>query len=253
MKLEKRTILITGGTSGIGRELAKQLLGRRNTVIVTGRDQAKIDAVNKELPTLHTFKSDVSDASAIAVLHENILARFPELDTLVNNAGIMRNLNLDQKRDLIDVTREIEINFCGPVRMIQQFLPHLKLRQDALIINVTSGLAFVPFPASPIYCATKAAMHSFTQSLRIQLRGTGVTAIELAPPGVETPLFRGEFAEETKRQKAMDVETLAKRAIEGIETGSLEIRPGLSNFLKAMSRIAPTLMLNQLTKLTRYN
>jgi uncharacterized oxidoreductase len=248
MKLEKRTILITGGTSGIGLELAKQLLQRGNTVIVTGRDQEKLDAATQALPGVHTFKSDVSDPEAIAALHNRVLAQFPALDTLINNAGIMRNLNLNQDRGLNDVTHEIEINLSGPVRMVQKFLPHLKTRQGALIVNVSSGLAFIPLPLSPVYCATKAAIHSFTQSLRVQLDGTSVTVIELAPPAVETPLLRGEFAEEMKREKGMDVKILAKRAIVGIESGKLEIRPGLSNLLKAMSRIAPQFMLKQMAK-----
>jgi uncharacterized oxidoreductase len=149
------------------------------------------------------------------------------------------------------VAREIEINLSGPVRMIQQFLPHLKTRPSALIVNVSSGLAFVPFPVSPVYCATKAAIHSYTQSLRVQLEGTGVTVIELAPPGVETPLFRGEFAQETQGQKPMPVDVLAARAIAGIEAGKLEIRPGLSNVLKLMSRIAPEFMLKQMAKMSR--
>jgi uncharacterized oxidoreductase len=248
MKLEKRTVLITGGTSGIGLELAKQLLQRGNTVIVTGRDQEKLDAANRALSGVHSFKSDVSDPGEIAALHESVLAQFPALDTLINNAGIMRNLNLNQDRSPNDVTREIEINLSGPVRMIQQFLPHLKTRKGALIINVSSGLAFIPLPLSPVYSATKAAIHSFTQSLRVQLDGTGVTVVELAPPAVETPLLRGEFAEEMKGEKGMDVKILAKHAIASVEAGKLEIRPGLSNLLKAMSRIAPQFMFKQMAK-----
>jgi uncharacterized oxidoreductase len=251
MKLNQKTILITGGTSGIGLELARQLLQRGNTVIVTGRDQQRLDAAERALPGVHTFQSDVSDPGAIASLHDCALARFPALDTLINNAGIMRNLDMNQDRALDDVTREIEINLSGPVRMVQQFLPHLKTRKAALIVNVSSGLAFVPFPASPVYCATKAAIHSFTQSLRVQLAGTGVTVVELAPPGVETPLYRGEFAEEMRGQKGMDVTILAGQALAGIEAGDLEIRPGLSNVLKAMSRIAPQFMLGQMVKMTK--
>ena len=249
MEMQKRTVLITGGTSGIGRELAQQLLERDNTVIVTGRDQTKLDATKRALPGLHTFKSDVSDPAAVLALQEGVLAEFPALDTLINNAGIMRNLNLNRSRDLKDVTREIDINFSGPVRMIQQFLPHLKSRKGALIVNVSSGLAFIPMPISPIYCAAKAAIHSFTQSLRVQLEGTGVSVIELAPPGVETPLFRGEFAEEMKGQKGMDVTVLVRKAILGIEAGNPEIRPGLSNVLKLMSRIAPGFMFKQMAKM----
>ncbi len=251
MQLANKTILITGGTSGIGMELARQLLAKANTVIVTGRDQARLDAARQTLPGLHIFQSDVADPAAITALHAAVLAQFPALDTLINNAGIMRNLNLNQPRDLTDVTREIETNLSGPVRMVQQFLPHLKTRPGALIVNVSSGLAFIPFPISPVYSATKAAMHSFTQSLRIQLRGTGVTVVELAPPGTETPLFRDEFQQELKGQKGMDVKILASRAIAGIEAGKLEIRPGLANVLKTMSRLAPNLMLNQMAKMSQ--
>ena len=251
MKLENKTVLITGGTSGIGLELAKQLHQRGATVIITGRDQDRLDAAKRMLSGLHTVKSDVSDPSAIAALRANLIAQFPTLDTLINNAGIMRNLNFGRDGYLHDVTREIEINLSGPVRMIQEFLPHLKTREGALIVNVSSGLAFVPFPAAPIYCATKAAIHSFTQSLRAQLDGSGVTIIELAPPAVETPLLRGEFAEEMRGQKGMDVKALAARAIAGIEAGRLEIRPGLSNVLKVMSRVAPHFMFKQLAKMAK--
>ena len=250
MKLENRTVLITGGTSGIGLELAKQLLGRGNTVIVTGRDRAKVEATERALPGVHAFESDVSDPEAIAALHDRVLARFPALDTLVNNAGIMRNLDLNEDRDPNDVTREIDTNLSGPVRMVQRFLPHLKTREGALIVNVSSGLAFVPLPMSPVYSATKAAIHSFTQSLRVQLGGTGVTVVELAPPPVETKLFRGEFEAETRGQKAMDPAVLVRKAIAGIEAGRSEIRPGLSNVLKVMSRIAPQLMLRQLARVS---
>ena len=220
-------------------------------MLVTGRDHDKLAAAKRTLPGVHTFQSDVSEPAAIAALHADVLARFPTLDTLVNNAGIMRNLNLNQERDLTDVTREIEVNLSGPVRMVQQFLPHLKTRVGAVIVNVSSGLAFVPLPISPVYCATKAALHSFNQSLRVQLDGTGVTVIELAPPAVETTLFRGEFAAEMKGQKPMDAGVLAAKAIAGIEAGRLEIRPGLSNVLKTMSRVAPGFMLRQLVKMSR--
>lgn len=250
MKLTKRTILITGGTSGIGLEMAKQLLSRDNIVIVTGRDQSRLDQAKRVLPSLHTIKSDVSDPAAIISLQADVLARFPALDVLINNAGIMRNLNLNDNRGLEDVTREIEINLSGPVRMVQQFLPHLKSRKESLIVIVSSGLAFIPLPVSPIYSATKAALHSYTQSLRVQLKGTRVIAVELAPPGTETPLFRGEFDAEMKGQKGMDVSVLVRKAIAGIEAGKPEIRPGLSNVLKFMSRVAPHFMLGQLVRMS---
>jgi uncharacterized oxidoreductase len=133
--------------------------------------------------------------------------------------------------------------------MVQQFLPHLKTRPDALIVNISSGLAFIPLPISPVYCATKTAIHSYTQSFRSQLDGTSVTVVELAPPGTEIPLFRGEFAAEMEGQKGMSVELLVKQAIAGIEAGKLEIRPRLSNVLKIMSRIAPQFMLKQMANM----
>lgn len=251
MTLNGKTILITGGTSGIGLALAKELLGRGNTVLVTGRDQGRLDAARQALPGLHAFQSDVSDPDAILALREVVLEGFPGLDMLVNNAGIMRNLDLNRDRGLRDVTREIEVGLCGPIWMVQAFLPHLRTRKGALIVNVSSGLAFVPLPLAPVYCAAKAAMHSFSQSLRMQVARTGVAVVELAPPPVETPLFRGEFAEEMKGEKAMDAGVLARKAVAGIEAGKLEVRPGVSNLLKAMSRVAPQLMLKQMGKMSR--
>ena len=251
MKLSNKTVLITGGASGIGFELAKQLLSRGNEVIVTGREQSRLDQAKSSLPGLHTLASDVSDPRAIGTLYDSVIARFPALNVLINNAGIMRNINLSQERGLNDVTREIDINLSGPVRMVQQFLPHLKAMQEALIVNISSGLAFIPMPASPVYSATKAAIHSYTQSLRAQLQGSGVTVVELAPPGTETPLLRREFEAEMKGQKGMDVTALVNKAIAGIEAGRLEVRPGLSNVLQAMSRIAPQFMLKQMVKITQ--
>ena len=116
MKLEHRTVLITGGSSGIGLELARQLLARGNTVIVTGRDQDRLDAAEQTLRAVHAIRSDVGDPDAIAALHKDVLARFPALDTLVNNAGVMRNLKLCEARDLQDATREISGNLCGRFR-----------------------------------------------------------------------------------------------------------------------------------------
>jgi uncharacterized oxidoreductase len=251
MKLINRTILITGGTSGIGVELASELLARGNTVIVTGRNRQSLDTVQQQFPGIHVFQSDVSDPAAIASLYAVLTSQFPALDTLINNAGVMRKLDLVHDRDLVDVTREIEINFSGPVRMVQQFLPHLKTRAGALIVNVASVLAFVPMPDAPIYCATKAALRSYTRSLRVQLAGTNVTVVELAPPAVGTPMLADDFSEAMKGQKVMTVNDLVRQTITGIEGGKLEIRPGLSNILYLLERIAPRFALRQMMKRTR--
>lgn len=249
MKLKNRTVLITGGTSGIGRELARQLLALGNTVIVTGRDPQRLEQTRRDLPGVHAVASDASDPAAIRALREEVVARFPALDTLVNNAGMMRNLKLDQERSLSDLTREVELGLQGPIWMVQQFLPQLRTQAHALIVNVSSGLAFVPFPAAPVYSAAKAGLHAYTRCLRVQLGGTGVRVVELAPPGTETALFRAEFAREMQNEKAMDPAVLVKRAIAAIESGATEIRPGPSNILYVASRLAPNFMFKQLIKL----
>lgn len=135
--------------------------------------------------------------------------------------------------------------------MVQQFLLHLLTRPGALVVNVSSGVAFVPLPRALVYCATKAAMHSYTQLLRAQLQATGVAAVELAPPAVEMPLFRGQFTKQTREQKGINPKKLVQRAIADIEAGKLEIRPGLANVLSVMSRIALRFMLGQLVKMSR--
>lgn len=247
MKLVNRTILITGGSRGIGLQLAKDLLSRGNTVIITGRSEAALIEAKNQMVELVTYKSDVSSKAEILALHAQLIEQHPKLSVLINNAGIMRNLDLNQPRGLDDVTREIDINLSGPVRMVQQFLPHLKQQSEALIVNVSSGLAFVPLTLSPVYSASKAAMHAFSQALRMQLVDSPVRVVELAPPGVETALFRSEF-EAFKDHKAMSVQKLSRHAIAGIESGRSLIAPGQAALLKLMGRLAPELALRQLAK-----
>ncbi len=148
------------------------------------------------------------------------------------------------------MAREVDVGLSGPVRMVEQFRPHPRTRERALLVNVTSGLAFVPFPASPVYSAAKAGLHAFTRALRVQLAGTGVRVVELAPPVVEAALLRGEFDAPARGPKPMRASVLAARAVAGIEAGALEIRPGLSNVLKVMSRVAPQFMLRQMARMT---
>jgi uncharacterized oxidoreductase len=174
---------------------------------------------------------------------------FPRLNVLINNAGIMRKINLHQSAsDLRGLTREIEINLNGPILMTVQFLPQLKTQRRAAIVNVSSGLAFVPLAISPVYCAAKAAIHSFTQSLRLQLKHTNITVFELAPPITGTSLFQSDMSRSDINVKPMKVTALVEHALSGIKHDRLEIRPGLSNMLKIMSRIAPNFIVKQLGK-----
>ena len=240
MKMTGNTVLITGGTSGIGLELALQLMKLGNQVIVTGREQDKIDSLPKENPGLVTIKSDVSESAAIAQLYEKVIQEYPGLNILVNNAGIMRKINLqDRGADLEDITREVDINLNGPIRMVKQFLPHLRSQPTSAILNVSSGLAFVPFPISPVYSATKAGVHAFTKALRVQLKNTTIQVFELAPPSTQTALQNAFSTTDVKASANMDVKTLVHKAIKGLQRNRLEIRPGISNLLKLLSRVAP--------------
>ncbi len=249
MNLTKNTILITGGSSGIGLELVKQLTNLDNTVLITGRSADKLAKAKKLYPQIHTFQSDVSDPDEIAKLFKKVTTDFPELNVLINNAGIMKSLNLHSAgNNLKDLTQEVEINLNGPIRMVAQFLPHLKKQAHGAIMNVSSGLAFVPLPISPVYCATKAGLHSYTLSLRVQLKNTKVKVFELAPPATQTELL-GEFHEsDMKGITIMTVEKMVTAAIDGLRNDNFEIRPGQSNQLKLMSRVAPQFILSQMSK-----
>jgi uncharacterized oxidoreductase len=173
----------------------------------------------------------------------------PNLNIVINNAGVARALNLHKEGGSLDeLTREIEINFRGPVQMAWRFLPHLKKMPSAAIVNVSSGLAFVPLPIMPIYCATKAALHSFSLSLRAQLKNTQVKVFEVAPPTTQTELIADFAPEDLKGISVMSVGDLVKATIKGLENDELEIRPGQSNQLRFMNRVAPGFILTQLSK-----
>ena len=249
MELHNNTILLTGGTSGIGLELAKQLLDLGNTVIITGRDQAKLDQTKSQLPQVHTFQSDVSDPKAIMLLYQAVIRQFPDLNVLINNAGIMLRLNLhDSALNVDNIVQEIETNLSGPIRMVQQFLPHLKTKQSAAILNVTSGISLVPFPLSPIYGATKSGLHSYTQSLRVQLKKTNIRVFELVAPAVNTPL-NDKFADDVSSSLLMEPDKLVKDAIKGMKKDKPEIFPGIAIMMKLLSRVAPALIFNQMSKM----
>ena len=248
MKVTKNTILITGGTSGFGYEFASRLLALDNTVIITGRNQSKLDQTKKQLPKVHTFQSDVSDPKAIETLYVQLIKQFPDLNILINNAGEMRKINLnDTSYSLENITREVEINLMGPIRMVQQFLPHLRTQDNATILNVTSGLSLVPFPISPIYGATKSGLRSYTKSLRVQLKKTNVKVFDLVAPGANTPL-NDKFSGDVDGKSLIEPGKVVDTAIKGLMNEQLEIYPGMARIIKLVSRIAPNFLLKQLSK-----
>lgn len=250
MKLENNTILITGGTSGFGFLFASQLLALGNTVIITGRNAQKLAETKQKLPSVHTIQSDVSKPDDIMSLYKQVTQQFPDLNILINNAGEMRKISLHEAHDLSDITREIEINLMGPIRMVQQFLPHLKTKASAGIINVTSGIALMPFPISPIYGASKSGLRSYTQSLRVQLKNTNVKVFELVAPGSSTPLndkFMG--GENFSSSMLMAPEKIVEAALKGLKKDKYEVYPGLAKVMRIMSRLAPSLALSQASKI----
>ena len=249
MKLTGRTILLTGGSAGIGLAFALKFLELGNTVIVTGRRQAVLDEVKAKYPKLHTIQCDVADPTQISALATRMKAEFPKLDVMMNNAGIMLHKNLKAPAaDLDGLMTEVNINVGGVIRMTSAFIDILTANKGT-VINVSSALAFVPLPSAPIYCATKAAVHSYTQSLRFQLEETGVEVIDVMPPAVKTDLT-AELAEEGG-VALMTTDELIEKSFAAFRAGKPEIRPGQSNLLALMRRLAPGFINRQLWKASK--
>jgi uncharacterized oxidoreductase len=248
MKLTGRTILITGGSAGIGLAFALKFLALGNEVIVTGRRQAVLDAVKSRHPKIHTIQSDIADPKQIAELAARVKADFPALDVLMNNAGAGAAMNLTvPASDLAALTSEVDINLGGVIRMTSALIDILTVNRGT-IINVSSGLALVPLPSNAIYSATKAAVHSYTQSLRFQLESSGVEVIELMPPAVRTDMT-DEFAEHGVSM--ISTEKLVKLTFAALRSGKAEIRPGQSQQLAFLRRLAPNFINRQLWKASK--
>ncbi|WP_277979135.1 SDR family oxidoreductase [Sphingomonas phyllosphaerae] len=191
MKTSGNTILMTGGGSGIGAALAHRFHDRGDIVIIAGRRREALEHAAAGRERIHGVTLDVEDPAAVDAFAHQIVADFPALNVLFNNAGIMKFEDLTGRRDLADAEATVAINLLGPIRLTNALIDHLSAQADAAIVTVTSGLAYVPLVAAPTYSATKAAIHSYTVSLRTQLAGK-VEVIELAPPGVQTDLTPGQ-------------------------------------------------------------
>ena len=191
MQLTGNTILITGGGSGIGEALAHRFHDLGNRVIIAGRRADALEQASAGRPNMVAMPIDVDSAEGVADFARRVIAEHPDLNVLINNAGIMRYEDIGARRDLADAEATIVTNLLGPIRLIDALVEHLAARPDAAIVNVTSGLAFVPLVGAATYSATKAAMHSYTVSLREALKGR-IEVIELAPPAVQTDLTPGQ-------------------------------------------------------------
>jgi uncharacterized oxidoreductase len=188
MELPGHSVLVTGGASGIGLAIATRFLRAGSDVLICGRRADKLREAQVKHPGLRTHACDVEDPAQRVALQEWALRESPNLDVLVNNAGVQHRVELAELPDWAHLHREITINFEAPVHLTTLFIPHLRRQKRPAIINVSSGLAFAPRAAVPIYSATKAAIHSFTLSLRHQLHDTPIRVVELIPPAVDTDL-----------------------------------------------------------------
>jgi uncharacterized oxidoreductase len=242
MRTSGNTILLTGGGSGIGRALARALHDRGDRVIVAGRREAALRETAEGRPGISWLTFDAADAGSIRALAERVEREHPDLDVLINNAGIMRGEDLAADPvDLEDAEAIVATNLLGPLRLTAALLPHLRSRPRAAVVNVSSGLAFVPLAHTPTYSATKAGLHSWTQSLRHQLQGTAVEVIEIAPPMVATDLMPGQAA--NPRSLPLDdfiAETMALLAQDPTPEEVLVERVGLLRRAEAEGRFEAT-------------
>ncbi|WP_045746655.1 SDR family oxidoreductase [Actinoplanes rectilineatus] len=189
MNISGNTIFIPGATSGIGLGLALRLQAKGNTVIVGGRRTALLEQIAAEHPGIGTVTIDATDPASIAAARDELATRYPALDTLITMAGIMEPEDLRDPASLDVAERTVTLNLLGTIRLVNAFLPGLLAQPAATVMTVSSGLAYVPLPATPTYNATKAAVHSFTESLRVQLTKSDVQVIELVPPATRTTLM----------------------------------------------------------------
>ena len=220
MKISDNTILVTGGTSGIGRALAEALHVKGNKVIIAGRRQGMLDEVVSRNPGMVGIAVDLSDSAGIANFAADVKDRFPELNVLVNNAGIA-GLE-DYTADSIDLTRAystIQTNITGVVQLSAALLPALRAQAQSTLMVTTSGLAFVPYPPGPVYSATKAFMHNWLDAIRVQLRNTSVEVLELAPPYVQTELGGPQQAGDPR---AMPLDEYVKEVVQILEDNTTD-------------------------------
>jgi len=216
MNITGNTILITGGASGIGRGLAEAFYKEKNQVIIAGRRRQLLDEVTAANPGMKSAVLDIENAEHITAFAEKLTSDFPKLNVVIHNAGIMRPENLKEPGAAVnDSQAMITTNLLGPIRLNAALFPVLQRQPKATIMTVTSGLAFMPLAMTPTYCATKAALHSYTESLRWQLRDTNIQVVELPPPYVQTELLG---AGQKSDPRAMPLEQFIAEVMQIIRT-----------------------------------
>jgi len=236
MELSTNTILITGGGSGIGLALARALVLQGNTVIVCERNLKKLEAMRNDNPAIITLPCDIANDQDQQDLVKNLTQKYPGLNVLINNAGIQHNYAFDDTQSHTAlIEEEININFLAHAKLTDRFLLFLLKQPTAAVVNVSSALAVVPKQSAPIYCATKAAMHNFTKSLRYQLEKTPVKVFEIIPAMVDTEMTKG------RGKNKISPEALAVEALQGLASDRFEIRIGKTKILFFLHRLIPSL------------
>jgi uncharacterized oxidoreductase len=236
MKMNSNTIFITGGTSGIGKGLAEAFHRLGNQVIISGRREDRLRSICAANPGMRHFLLDVTDLGSVRDTARKVIHDFPDLNCVFNNSGVQRRHDFASGNEMDDAAMlaEIHTNLVGLIRVSAEFLPHLKNRLDATLLNVSSGLAFAPLAVFPVYCATKAAVHSFSLSLRRQLRDSKVKVIELIPPYVATELGAGSKAP-AGALRQMPLESFIAETMTELESDAEEIAIGGAKNLLAAS------------------
>lgn len=250
MEITKNTVLITGGSTGIGFAIAEAFIKAGNEVLICGRRESKLLEAKQKYPQLHIRVCDIGKKSEREALYQWAVTEFPQINMLFNNAGIQRELNFLEGAPTIDNEEsEIEINLTASIQLAAFFIPHfLKQNKECAIVNITSGLAFIPLKFVPIYCATKAALHSFSISLRSQLSLTNVRVFEIAPPIVKSELHR-EAKARKQSERGILPSAVAEATLRAVKNNNYETIVGQAKVLKGASRIAPGFFHRLLNKL----
>jgi uncharacterized oxidoreductase len=237
MKIHDNTVLITGGSSGIGLALAKSLLELDNEVIICGRREDLLIGAQNKYPGLHIRVCDVSNAEDRKSLFTWVTENFSGLNLLINNAGIQREINFKNGLNALNGENEILIDLESPIHLSALFIPHLEKMKDPAIINVSSALGIIPMAVFPVYCASKAGLHVFTQCLRYQLIKTGIKVFEVLPPMVDTELNKEYRDKIGSNDNGIKPEKCIEAIIKGIKTDQYEIMsPMLENLETATKK-----------------
>jgi uncharacterized oxidoreductase len=240
MKISGNTVLITGGATGIGFSLAKQLIKAGNEVIICGRRRATLIEAKTKLPQIHTKVCDVSNPKDRDALHRWVVSNFKGINILINNAGIQRMIDLKGGiKELSQNGNEVDINLSAPMYLSAYFIPVFLRQKEAAIVNVSSGLGFIPLAILPVYCATKAAIHSFTVSLRHQLKNTSIKVFEIIPPAVDTELDKGARDRRGQTHKGIQPSEVAMSALKALENDEFECAIGMAKNLVMGARSNP--------------